>query len=716
MVLHKHFGLLRDRIKRNLHVHFTFSTVQSICQSPDIDQHTFTMLYNRYQRFFTCKSALLDAVTCGNLPIVQTLLHQTHPIVFERTDDLLVRATQGGHIKVLKYLLDTGKFNNEVLWKRHPNAVMEALHNSSTSAAIRFLMDPHNFPQDLIDLVKSNVNLYAKACIRTGDQQLIDQLLSLDVIKQITFTCDFMLPNNFQPIHQLAHFERLFQGTNDGGALDRRAEKELTSSRQTTQSILTSTTDTYAHSGIGDDQRLVFIKLAEVVSWDANDDLASYLAHQYVVTGDFVLFPYLFSKAIHVKTMINLIVLHGNVVQAKVVLGYLDNVIMPAQLGTILREEQFGELYDSFVQADNMSNSFEIIKYLNNNQVVVKEVAKLSSDLFPGTMEMLKFLLSDANKIFPMDKLQNMLVVLAIDQLEYVLKTKPSVFLAPGSHSLVHIAMNASFFARLDTLDAILDHIQPERHLESTLHCALANGGRHMGVIKLLVERQHITLNSISCQIGQLGDVELLEYALVHCVDNSLDAFLSSTINTAIFRHQVDLIQHIYARHKDKVQTYHHKQAVEHGSLELMEFIFAVDPLSNTDRLETFIRCAISDGNTEILDWLLKCEDNVPRRSQILQSLVPQHTTSLVNKSDIFTLQHLVNIGATLDMKVASKLKAYKESEAIQYLFAQYKKQTSQAESKAKQKSKQQQSKKTKRDDNNTDDTTTTQPIKRKRK
>ncbi|GAM22146.1 hypothetical protein SAMD00019534_053210 [Acytostelium subglobosum LB1] len=127
---------------------------------------------------------------------------------------------------------------------------------------------------------------------------------------------------------------------------------------------------------IGDDQLLVYVKLFGVSL--GCEDIRDMALREYILSGDFMLITYLHDQLTEYDEQIsNYIVELGNVAQMAVLLGYLDTRIIPRIQPdnpnvVDIRRDYFIDLHRSLFKAPNQHNALEVIKYLNNNNVVQK--------------------------------------------------------------------------------------------------------------------------------------------------------------------------------------------------------------------------------------------------------------------------------------------------------------------------------------------------------
>ncbi|GAM18651.1 hypothetical protein SAMD00019534_018260 [Acytostelium subglobosum LB1] len=328
-------------------------------------------------------------------------------------------------------------------------------HFYSSASSIQYIMDiKNNFPPALINMIKDGAYNHSGTIISTGDRQLIEQLLFNDgqLYKPSHYDRaineDELLPNA-PPAEQLAHIEMMFrqEPSDDGVTLEERSLKHLESSKSKAFSILSqysSLATTTTHSSqvgdcIGDEQRMVFLKLGErrfYGEMKSREVIIKYLIPQYVLTGDCMLIPYIIERSgrgcnsNHVSNLIKQIIRHGNIYQIIVAHEVLEESDVPE-----FRMDFFnGDIYNSFLEADDVSNSLEVIKYLNSKNVV-QRLNTITINPCVLNDQQLKFMMSDDNKIFEICQFRHRLLLLEAHHIDYVLQVKPSFFqpLSPNS-------------------------------------------------------------------------------------------------------------------------------------------------------------------------------------------------------------------------------------------------------------------------------------------
>ncbi|GAM23302.1 hypothetical protein SAMD00019534_064770 [Acytostelium subglobosum LB1] len=713
IVKHKQYGLLRDRIKHKLHITINRNTktnigsIKTLCKAKDIDQDTFKMVYDRYQRYFCDIDALRWAVEADNLVIVQTLLHQTYPVIFERGHELLIHALTSPSITVLKYLMDSGLFDNDRLLTINLNRV----HGPGVVPLDKFFRSPdalrimredvNNFPQEFLDKFISKARMHVNNILASRDQQHINELLFKEgvmMLPNFRITSEMMKSGpNVSPAEQLAHFLRLLPHMDIDQQMEANNAIALLSSKKTTQAILSkhgmldhNNNNNNNITMIDDAQLMVFVKLYQLnVQRRHSDKLNNYALRQYIATGDCMLIPFFLGNNGYplnrhdVDVLFSTITQRGTVTQAMVTMEYLQD-----QSGNNYNIDSSGPLSDQFHffnTADDMSRSFEIIKYLNSTKRIVQPQA-LSYTLFNGTMEMLEFLLSDDNRIFSKNVVRYSLV-LEPDQLEYFFKVKPEMF---EWENTMRFAVS---LARLDSLSILLDHIPSKLSMSTRLlfHLVLTNGGHHMEVIRMLVEKGNIKPSyGIFPTIGRMGDIAFFDYCLANYEyhehdfwfekmligQNEIDYIPEKALFGAIECNQVNMIKHLYQHHMDVLLDKHyHLQAVIDGNLEVLEVLLAVDPLNPNNKkdeqyMDELLLAAMWQGHIETLDFLLEHLDQDYCTRFMAYNIVIK---PFVENSDVAMLQHLLDIGISFDLRSIHTMKEFKSSQAIQSIVAQSK-------------------------------------------
>ncbi|GAM21800.1 hypothetical protein SAMD00019534_049750 [Acytostelium subglobosum LB1] len=711
LVKHKQFGLLRDRIKLNLHITINrqsktkHGSIKALCEARDIDHDTFIDVYNKYQRYFCDANTLRWAIESDNLVVVQTLINQTQPISFEQSDELLKMALASGSLNVLKYLIDLGRFNNESLWTVHVDRVLlgEVFKHPSV---LDILNDPNNtqLPKELVTKIKSKTRLYFSEIRATGDQRLINELLinngainSLNSYDLSSTT--WTIPKNITPSEQLAHFERIL---NSDIKVDDH-EMILSTSKNTAQSLLDKlgvvldTIDEHCVNKIDDAQLIIFIKL-ELINTRremTHDRLVNYVYREYITTGDFQLIPFFMRPGRfggfdghRAQTLFRMITSHGNTTQAMVAMEYINKTRDTYVYGRPHEFDPFTDQFHCFNTASDMSRSFEVIKYLNSKNAV-QPLDTLRPREFRGTMEMLEFILSDVNKIFPINVIRNKLLVLDNNQLEYIFKTKPEILQDKEWETILQYVV---VLARLDLLGTLLKHAPDVTRLTSltqwAFHYTLTNRGRYNDMIRMMVEHGIKPNLAIFAQIGRLGDVELYDYCLKFFERHDQDALPYGSANGtdlcdaptnalvgAIELGHVNMIKHLYQQHhmdsqmRDRRQ---HLEAVTNGNNEVLQLLFKVDPLDpekDKKYIDELFVVAMNEGHIETLDCLLNNVDRVSKARFMSTNIIIK---PLIELGNVTMLQHLVDIGASFDLRRVHTMKVYKNNQTIQSIVSHY--------------------------------------------
>ncbi|GAM23679.1 hypothetical protein SAMD00019534_068540 [Acytostelium subglobosum LB1] len=565
IIKHNHFGLLRDRIKRSLHINLCSNDVTQICSSSTIDKDTFTMFYNRYQSYFDNTDCLMNAVKAGNLPVVQILLEQTKPVVFKREVELMKEAIERGHYYVVKYLWDLETPSHRAELERRYKYLVKRVLAKRSSNTIRLMLEPNSFTKDLADKYLTYSLQRPQDIILTEDQQLIESLLP-DIATSINDgePIPSMMSRLGQQAEKLIAQLRLMcsscsidtDGLNDiASSLLEKSIKDTTSLQQQHHVPVQS------QSTLDDGTRLAFIKIGELSTiikaktvLKKKIDRAKYqtfFLDDYIRSGDSHLIPYLIDRNIakHYRVF-NSIVKYGCVEQAHLAIKHITSNVNP---GAPLKRLPT-TLYQSFLDAHDHNKSLKVIIYLNSMGITVKK--NIDRRMFNGTMDMLQFLLSDGNKIFPLNRLS--LFVFDGKQLEYSMSTKPNLIKRES----------IKFIAKLAAMNDNTDIIQVLRQRTPNLltHCflsrySLLNGGPHLSVFKLLTEAKFLfSIDPTACKgkFEELIQTAIQDYSRVGPLDcvlewsdkldvksHVLTTILPTKTKMLINRHEVQMLQHL---------------------------------------------------------------------------------------------------------------------------------------------------------------------------
>ncbi|GAM20080.1 hypothetical protein SAMD00019534_032550 [Acytostelium subglobosum LB1] len=547
MIEYKHYGLIRDRIKRGLHINFDHNAVLSICISRNIDQDTFDTVYKRYQSYFDKSNSYYNAIKHDNLVVVKTLFHQTYPVTFERVDLLLKFALLGDGFSVLKYFMDSGLFNNSILWQKvneSDQMYWDKVYRAPPSS-IRHILDLGHFPQPLIDHIKSLANQYVFDLMLKGDLQLINDLMFKDGVRLFggPITSKMLLPFDFPPAEQLAHFQRMLPNSTTATSAETSDVIAKSKERVTKISIPKEYID---HHGldIGDDARTIFVKLNNLaidLKGDIRDELglASYTVSQYIITGDYMLLPHMISTHIKwpptrfhntvgdVNELFRLIIIQGNIIQALVSYEILNNMFeslpqddenRPTPASSFPSNSFYYSLFNNFVKANDMTKSHPIIQYFisknRNHRPIPKDHEE---DYFRGTQSLKYCLMSGSNYHSLCTEMGN--VVLQLHHIEQLIRDHPELL---GRTNFALMVQVVAFYGRADLLQALIDRA-PHNCIKKTIGDKMANDkystSRSLDVIKLFGNHRVLKFGTDTNMIksGLFGDLDMFDYLGVHC-------------------------------------------------------------------------------------------------------------------------------------------------------------------------------------------------------
>ncbi|GAM20079.1 hypothetical protein SAMD00019534_032540, partial [Acytostelium subglobosum LB1] len=712
IIEYNHFGLLRDRLKRNLYIKYAPERANNmVCRANKIDGDTFAALYNRYQVHFKHYKEYKMAIKWDNLVVVKTLLHQTYPVAFPRNNKLLIHATKSLSYTVLKYLIDSGLFDCSVLYRPQLEEDDPSIKHVSWSSvfanspeSVRYLLDPGNFDQTFIDLVRRNACQHVEFIMMRGDKQLIDDLL-FDALGKPLFGDQ---PINSQmmlleatPEEQLAHFLRFLPLDNT------RVERASVPLDVNSNDILSMVKDsipeyiqidptlTTKAVALSHDQLLVYRMLFQMeIEWRnhiSGDSLVSIIVRHYLKTGDCQLLPMLFHSPPwivpsefhkYISGLFNLLINYGNVAQTAIIYTLLAQLLQTNHLQdlmTVFFDPTM--MYHSFASAKDVAKSFQVVRYLNARHVVQTDMGVLCRK-FLGTPEMLQFLLSDASTIFSKDLIISN-TFFGISHIEYIVRNRPEIMRLV--HHNDHLILFLAFFGPTNNelLTQLLDLLTPEQLLANSAKgrvqtAIVASAMSNLDLINVIAKKIQLNRDKVASKVGRVGDVALFQAVLAHIVapegedlETTRQSFISSVLEKAIDLHQMALVKHIFEQFGDLVlsaRSYIGTTAA-HGNMEMLAYLWQVDKYEEMAKLT---KDAINGGQIQALDWLLNQADKV---TYDRIKAHPININDLIVNHYIDMLRHLIDIGATLDLSTVDKLPEYQNNPSIQSLVAQYKEQ-----------------------------------------
>ncbi|GAM17131.1 hypothetical protein SAMD00019534_003060 [Acytostelium subglobosum LB1] len=536
--------------------------------------------------------------------------------------------------------------------------------------------------------------------LKTGDQSLIDDLLpnlNIDELKSphrlYHLINDLLLQINASVEEHVTHFERLIdykviikrQTITDEQAMD-----SLTKSKEDIRRMVG-----YDNSlGTCDDKYLLaMIKLLLFIKPQIDvdtDKLIIRKLNNYLSTGDLALIPFLASiEYDETVSLIFCIVEHGTLAQAKLLIQYMaSKPILQSlfnSLGTYRARMSEGRLYAGFMTSYNSSLKLEVLMMFNDHNIQFDKSSDSRPWLFEGSMDLLEFLVSDRNKIVKFTPL-----FIDIKHLEYVLDKSPSLIshtqqlqlaVMLGQHDIVQLIYGLRKFNNRELLFELTMAGRPDYDMFQWLM------DHHTSKSTTYFER-----------IGQIGDTRMADMAIEYVQRSSsnqtksLEVPVSLMFEQAIKFNQTQLLTHFYKNHRCLFTTNfekYHELAILKGNLEQLAILLGMVPLEisffvfnkavcyNGAYHSSFyktIKKVIFDhkDGRPILDCVLKhASDTV--RTGIKSVVLPLYTIDLIKKNDIVMLQHLLDIGATFQLKGVTTCSAYKSSAPIQSIIKQYK-------------------------------------------
>ncbi|GAM20081.1 hypothetical protein SAMD00019534_032560 [Acytostelium subglobosum LB1] len=343
-------------------------------------------------------------------------------------------------------------------------------------------------------------------------------------------------------------------------------------------------------------------------------------------------------------------------------------------------------MFNSFIKADNWVSSIEVILMLNQCKVVQAGMGHDDPKALHCPIGVLRFLLSDEIKIFTKEQVLNNLV-LDINHIEYILKFKPT--LLKLDTSLEPLVQCALINGRMDILSSLLNQIPlPNlKRMRKLLNYTLITFG-NSEAIKMFAKKGLIPKKSIIELLARRGDCGLLDIVMANMpslfnkqLNNGADGPItvipfSVVVEQAIKWGQVDMVKHIYSHKGSKIHLIkHHSTAVSLGHVELLAYLWEVEPVENYEEVEELFNKAINTGQIGSLVWLLNHVDD-DTSAQLMAG--PINIKEAIGNNDIPMLRHLIDNGGVLDLRSIHNLKTYQSNPGIQSFIAQYKDQRAQ--------------------------------------
>ncbi|GAM18826.1 hypothetical protein SAMD00019534_020010 [Acytostelium subglobosum LB1] len=559
---------------------------------------------------------------------------------------MIRQAFETSKIDMIKYLLRLIVTTTSLLIER-PDDVAEIVYRTQSSQLIRELIDPTFISKDMADLVRYHAHNYVTNILLTGDGLLVDELLPLphDGVSNYRITGTRLIQSianstanqHYEQIQRLVKYNLIAPNTFPN-TLFEHAYKE---SKEQCQSLM-SFVGSDEPATISEEQRLLITKL--LYGWTLyfyfQPSHVRDVINGYISTGDCTLIPLLIDQFRNEKIINHSIIEYGTLTQIKIAYLYMDRHHIAE------RSRYFAGGYHSqlFMTASNSANKLKIIKYLNELNHVF-EVSTSDIQSFDGTMEMLEFLVSNTNKILPF---KQFFILDHRDNLNLVIENKPK---------LIHFQTQLCLAIKIGKLDAVQRLVQLFEPAPDSLPIQLTYSARlRLPMFQWLIEycaSSHYARNSLRM---------LMEWAIKN---GNLEAIKFLFANYAVV---VDWqIQAIKAE----------------VSAEMMDTLFclnqwkidwrAFNELNGACQLSKVIRTIFErPGNTTMLDRVLRnfSEKDTER---VKAFAIPLFTKHLVTNSDVVMLQHLVNIGAKLNIKGVASMSIFKSNVQLQSIIEEYK-------------------------------------------
>ncbi|GAM18859.1 hypothetical protein SAMD00019534_020340 [Acytostelium subglobosum LB1] len=508
----------------------------------------------------------------------------------------------------------------------------------------------------------------------TNDQQLVDELLPMGEWQKDHHTPLESVTSEqlrFDTVHQL--WEQIERLTKYGlippmsDSVKQQAKVALRDSKDNTIALIGDGRDgddkMAAAFSMSDEQRMVYVNLLKHPKVSL-DHLVNHILMQYCSTGDCALLHFFMVTIPQLYCMFNNIVEHGTLLQAQVAMGIVE--MLPDEM-TLYTFDGMTQL-SLFTDQDDTGVKLEILKHLNTFNVTLgpppngmnyQVLAKL---VFDVPMDTINFLISNDNKILPLDQFGCLFIDHHI--FERVYSNKPEIidisFQMRVAVQLGDIRMMEMILERDPT---ILDDV--EFVSSQVLNLSITNRP-HIQMLQWLLEHLKSTpLNNYHfwVWVGLSGDIDLLDLAMKH--------FKPDTPNLHLM---------LVSAMEDFIVS---------GNLEMMNFIFKLDPLeidyeyfeeclkgdTVRDRMDNITKIILSifqeTGNTIRMERLLSCMDD-EMKSKFKTVVIPNFTKDLIEKPDVVMLRYLVDNGAKLNLNGVSLLPGFKSSAPIRTVIRLY--------------------------------------------
>ncbi|GAM24569.1 hypothetical protein SAMD00019534_077440 [Acytostelium subglobosum LB1] len=434
---------------------------------------------------------------------------------------------------MLKYLIDTGFFNVGYLLEES-ESVANYLYSTRSSSTINFVLDENNFPKQLVNRIKACATKSESPTniLMTGDTTLIDLLIGRTTDLSHIADSKFDILPNATPTQQLEHIERL--KNHKLLQVDTPRTQELSQLEQslgistTRANVILSSHIEKELIDIGDESRMIFAKLA------ARQMCKDYVKQTYIKTGDCLLIPYLNELWGYDSNLLNIIVKHGTVTQAKVQVGYWIEYLPRNNLSRFPSSPCNGQLFDFFAKCDNHSNGLQVVRYLNDKSFISTRFDDGSNTpLFLGDMDCINFLLSKNNRIFPWLTHLN---IVDLDLCIYVLQTQCSYISDQWAYLVALAAVSIRDIPLIHRLISLRPGIFKKSGL---LMLAYSLGGD-------LSPRLEKSLAKISSlfhwrRIGDFSNIDVFEGAYKHLTSGAdRDELLLNMIERAVYLNRIE--------------------------------------------------------------------------------------------------------------------------------------------------------------------------------
>ncbi|GAM19343.1 hypothetical protein SAMD00019534_025180, partial [Acytostelium subglobosum LB1] len=702
----RHFGLLRDRLRRGLHIVQDDGSESKKGAETEVEdliklacrthmsnnEETFDLLYQRYSSKFVDPTLLDEAVMSDSLHNIRTLLRHNSS-KYNINMNMILQAIKQKRFALLQCWAEfVNTPANEV-------TLRDLMKESREIAKYLFAGRPFHvrnvlaaLPTELACAIKSHARYSSLDIVMTGDVQYIEQLLVDDLIpayepKEGVKHIPIPYTIRVDPAQQLEHIQRLVDylviKPNDKIAMQ--APDDLILSCKLLKDLLGDKDyESMLPWPLSDEDKIMYIKIILKPGIGIRESTFNDMFKRYVSTGDCSLLPLLIRVAPYslelAPSLFNAILHYGTTTQYKIADRLIHSVPVHSDTYANTRSiiQRIDRLIHRFIVEDNsdVDRQLQMIKCIND-QVESKVVKPWQGVLvFDGAPAILEFLLSTNNRVLPMDPGKTNLVVHNHTNLQMVL----SSVMRPRMHTL-SMAYLAIMLSKPDMLELLLLELKDKYYIELLLFALKLRP--NYAIIDMLLNKPMKMSNSLWYAMGSNGNVDTLAMIVKRSSSKVNLPEINSLMIGAITMHQYTLLKYMCSTPElcPPLRNYDvHKFAIKH-SLELLQCICAIKPplqdwtmveavlndndtklVLSSDKLLldspilSLIAFAVERGKTRALDYLMDKEvGETENRDRVKSILLPRLINGVVKRGDTTMLNHLVkNIGVQQSVEDSS--------------------------------------------------------------